>query len=54
MRIYIDTLGCPKNENDSELFGGRLEQSGHQLVDAPQEADAIIVNTCGFINDAKT
>jgi ribosomal protein S12 methylthiotransferase len=53
VRIYIDTLGCPKNENDSELFGGRLEQSGHQLVDGPQEAEAIIVNTCGFINDAK-
>lgn len=53
MRIYIETLGCPKNENDSELFSGRLEQSGHQLVDEPAHADAIIVNTCGFINDAK-
>lgn len=53
MRIYIETLGCPKNENDSELFGGRLEQTGHHLVDEPANADAIIVNTCGFINDAK-
>ena len=53
MKIYIETLGCPKNENDSEIFGGRLEKSGHQLIDEPANADAIIVNTCGFINDAK-
>lgn len=53
MKIYIETLGCPKNESDSDLFGGRLEQSGHQIVTAPAGADAIIVNTCGFINDAK-
>lgn len=53
MKIYIETLGCPKNESDSDLLGGRLEQSGHQIVDAPDGADAIIVNTCGFINDAK-
>lgn len=53
MRIYIETLGCPKNENDSDLFGGRLEQAGHIIVNDSVKADAIIVNTCGFINDAK-
>jgi ribosomal protein S12 methylthiotransferase len=53
VKIYIETLGCPKNENDSELFGGRLEKAGHQIIDTPDKADAIIVNTCGFINDAK-
>lgn len=53
MRIYIETLGCPKNENDSELFGGRLEQAGHKIIDDSVKADVIIVNTCGFINDAK-
>lgn len=53
MRIYIETLGCPKNENDSDLFGGRLEQAGHKIIYDSAKADAIIVNTCGFINDAK-
>jgi ribosomal protein S12 methylthiotransferase len=53
VRIYIETLGCPKNENDSDLFGGRLEQSGHVIIYDSAKADAIIVNTCGFINDAK-
>jgi ribosomal protein S12 methylthiotransferase len=53
VRIFIETLGCPKNENDSELFGGRLEQAGHKIIKAAAEADVIIVNTCGFINDAK-
>ena len=53
MKIYIETLGCPKNENDSQLFGGRLAQNGHDIIQDAQKADAIIVNTCGFINDAK-
>lgn len=53
MRIYIETLGCPKNENDSDLIGGRLEQTGHEIINDSAIADAIIVNTCGFINDAK-
>lgn len=54
MRIYIDTLGCPKNFNDSELAAGLLEHEGHELIDSPADADFIMVNTCGFINDAKT
>jgi ribosomal protein S12 methylthiotransferase len=53
VRIYIETLGCPKNENDSDLTSGRLEQAGHLIVNDSTKADAIIVNTCGFINDAK-
>jgi ribosomal protein S12 methylthiotransferase len=53
VRIYIETLGCAKNESDSELFGGRLEQAGHELINDVTNAEAIIVNTCGFINDAK-
>jgi ribosomal protein S12 methylthiotransferase len=53
VRIYIETLGCPKNENDSDLFSGHLEQAGHKIVNDSFKADAIIVNTCGFINDAK-
>ncbi len=54
MDIYIDTLGCPKNFNDSEVAAGLLEQAGHHIVHAPKGADVILVNTCGFINDAKT
>lgn len=53
MKIFIETLGCPKNENDSSLFGGQLELAGHQIINDPALADAVIVNTCGFINDAK-
>lgn len=53
MKIYIETLGCPKNLNDSEAAAGILEKEGHQIVQSPDEADVLMVNTCGFINDAK-
>lgn len=54
MNIFIETLGCPKNFNDTEVFAGILEENNHTIVAEPETADAIIVNTCGFINDAKT
>lgn len=54
MKIYIETLGCPKNANDSEMAAGILEHAGHVIVSSPEEADGIMVNTCAFINDAKT
>ena len=53
MKVFIETLGCPKNFNDSETVAGLLEKAGHEIAAIPSEADAIIVNTCGFINDAK-
>lgn len=53
MNIYIETLGCAKNASDSETAAGILEAAGHIIVADPGEADGIIVNTCGFINDAK-
>ncbi len=53
MKIFFDTLGCPKNFNDSEMAMGLLENHGHAIADSPEEADVIVVNTCGFINDAK-
>jgi len=53
MKIYIETLGCPKNMNDSEAAAGALEDAGHKITDQIEDADAIIVNTCGFIGDAK-
>lgn len=53
MKIYIETLGCPKNMVDSENMAGALEEAGHRITKDPGEAGAIIVNTCGFIDDAK-
>jgi len=53
MKLYIETMGCPKNFNDSEGIGGIWEAAGLETTDSLQEADAILVNTCGFINDAK-
>ena len=52
-KLYIETLGCPKNFNDSEGIGGIWEEAGGQIVSDPQEAEVVLVNTCGFINDAK-
>ena len=54
MKIFIETLGCPKNFNDSEGIAGICEKAGMTVIDSPYDADVIIVNTCGFINDAKT
>lgn len=53
MKIYIDTLGCPKNITDSEYAAGILEKAGHKIIENPALAKVLIVNTCGFINDAK-
>ncbi len=53
MKINIQTLGCMKNINDSQQAGALLEAYNHQIVDDPMEADVIMVNTCGFIDDAK-
>ena len=52
-KLYIETLGCPKNFNDSEGIGGIWEEAGGEIAASPQEADVVLVNTCGFINDAK-
>jgi len=53
MKIYIETLGCPKNETDSLQLEGLLEDHGHRVVGEPDDAEVFVVNTCGFINDAK-
>ncbi len=52
-RIYFVSLGCPKNQVDTELMLGQVEAAGHALVDVPDEADVIVVNTCAFIDAAK-
>lgn len=53
LKVFIRTLGCEKNTVDSEYAAGLLAKSGDVLTDDPEEADALIVNTCGFIEDAK-
>ena len=53
MKIGFVSLGCPKNLVDSEVMMGLLEARGHELTTAPEEADAIVVNTCSFIDPAK-
>ena len=47
------TLGCARNEVDSEELAGRLAADGYELVDDADAADAVLVNTCGFIETAK-
>ncbi len=52
-KIHISTMGCPKNLVDSQVLAGHLRENRFEITRDPQEADTIIVNTCGFIEDAK-
>lgn len=51
--VALVTLGCVRNEVDSEELAGRLAGAGWELVDDPAAADVAVVNTCGFIDAAK-
>ncbi|HYP43691.1 MAG TPA: 30S ribosomal protein S12 methylthiotransferase RimO [Propionibacteriaceae bacterium] len=51
--VHLVTLGCARNEVDSEELAARLEVGGFRLVDEPEQADAVMVNTCGFVEAAK-
>ena len=53
VRVGMVSLGCPKNQVDAELMLGRLADAGYDLVEDAAMADVAIVNTCGFIEDAK-
>ncbi|HEY9565688.1 MAG TPA: 30S ribosomal protein S12 methylthiotransferase RimO [Nocardioides sp.] len=53
MSVSMVTLGCARNEVDSEELAGRLEADGFRLVDDPEDADTVVVNTCGFVEAAK-
>ncbi len=53
MNILLVSLGCDKNLVDSEVMLGALSEKGYQFTDDESRADAVIVNTCCFINDAK-
>jgi ribosomal protein S12 methylthiotransferase len=52
MQLHLINLGCARNQVDSEIMAGRLAQAGYAIVDDPGEAEAIIVNTCCFVEDA--
>ncbi len=52
-RFYIETLGCPKNEVDSEKLIGTLLAQGLVATDDESQADVVVVNTCAFIEDAR-
>ena len=51
--VAIVTLGCARNEVDSEELAGRLHAEGFELVDDPATAETVVVNTCGFVEQAK-
>ena len=53
MKILFISLGCDKNLVDSEKMIGMLVEKGYSITDDEEEADAVVVNTCCFINDAK-
>jgi len=53
MRTYFVSLGCPKNQVDTELMLGQMAAAGHELVTEPDGAEVIVVNTCAFIDAAK-
>ena len=46
MKVYIDTYGCTFNKADAQIMGGVLKENHIDLVDSPELADVIIVNTC--------
>jgi ribosomal protein S12 methylthiotransferase len=53
LSVALVTLGCARNEVDSEELAGRLAADGFQLVEDPSAADTVVVNTCGFVEQAK-
>ncbi len=53
LKVHIISLGCPKNLVDSEVMAGLLRKSGYVTNARMEDADILIVNTCGFINSAK-
>jgi len=53
VKVHVVSLGCAKNLVDTELMMGRMRRSGMEFVQTPDKADVILVNTCGFLRDAK-
>ena len=52
-KVSMVSLGCPKNQVDAEMMLHTLKEAGFELCSEEAQADAIIINTCGFIESAK-
>ena len=52
-RYWLETLGCPKNQVDSDKLVGKLRSEGLVAADSPEDADLVVVNTCAFIEAAR-
>lgn len=52
-RVYFVSLGCPKNQVDTEIMLGVVRDEGQEVTDNPEDADTLVVNTCAFIESAK-
>lgn len=52
-KVHFISLGCPKNLVDSEIMAGSLMKEGYQVVNDESDAETVIINTCGFIEDSK-
>lgn len=52
-KVALVSLGCPRNLVDSQALGARLKSKGVKVVENPESADTVIINTCGFIKEAK-
>ncbi len=52
-KVGFISLGCPKNLVDSEVMMGQLKESGYEITTNAEEAETLVVNTCGFIDAAK-
>ncbi len=52
MKVYLESLGCARNQVDSEIMIGRLRKAGVTMTNDPGEAETIVVNTCSFIESA--
>ena len=53
MKVHLTTLGCPKNQVDSELMLGMLTEAGFPVAERAEDAECLIVNTCAFIDRAR-
>jgi len=53
MKVHLTTLGCPKNQVDSELMLGMLARAGHDITEEAAAAECLVVNTCAFIDRAR-
>ena len=53
VRVGIVSLGCAKNQVDAEIMAGELTEAGYIITPEPEQAQIIVINTCGFIDAAK-